>query len=174
MDFLGIALAELAAISERRTYRLIDKNLNYGLPPMLVDREEDAGLNSGMMMPHYTAASLVLENRTLASPDSVLSLPVSAQQEDHNANAMTAARHTRQIVLNTAHVIAIECYTAARALYLRLRMEPGAMMGEGTEKAYRKIQQLVPYQPGDACWGPEIEQVKALILNNGLEISAFS
>lgn len=114
MDYLGIALTELAAISERRTSRLVDATANGGLPPMLVDKNEDAGLNSGMMMPHYTAASLVLENRTLSSPDSIGSLPVSAQQEDHNANAMTAARHAAQIVSNTAHVIAIECYVAAR------------------------------------------------------------
>jgi histidine ammonia-lyase len=169
MDYLGIALAELAAISERRTNRLLDQNINAGLPPMLVDKDADAGLNSGMMMPHYTAAALVLENRTLASPDSVQSLPVSAQQEDHNANAMTAARHTRQIVSNTAHVLAIECYSAARALDLRLRQYPEASMGEGTERAYKKIREVIPYQPGDALWSPEIERMKSLILKKALE-----
>ena len=174
MDFLGIALAELGAISERRTYRLIDRHFNCGLPPMLVDQDEDAGLNSGMMMPHYTAASLVLENRTLASPDSVQSLPVSAQQEDHNANAMTAARHTREIVANTAHVLAIECYTAARALDLRLRQYPDKKLGAGTKIAYETIRGVVPYQPGDAWWGPEIEDVKALILKKGLETASIS
>ena len=174
MDFLGIAMAELAAISERRTYRLTDAHLNAGLPPMLVDKAEDAGLNSGLMMPQYTAASLVLENRTLASPDSVHSLPASAQQEDHNANAMTAARHARQIVANTAHVLAIECYTAARALDLRLREMPDAVLGRGTALALRLIREVVAYQPGDAWWGPEITKVRELILRKGLEITTLS
>src|SRR5690606_37216983 len=113
-----------------------DGKLNGGLPPMLVDFPDAAGLNSGLMMPQYTAASLVLENQTLAHPDSVHSLPTSGEQEDHNANATTAARHARQIVLNTAHVIAIELYTAARALDLRLRQYPDARLGQGTQEAY--------------------------------------
>jgi histidine ammonia-lyase len=77
MDFLGIAVAEVGAISERRVFRLTDGKLNAGLPPMLVDHPGAAGLNSGLMMPQYTAASLVLENQTLAGPDSVHSLPRS-------------------------------------------------------------------------------------------------
>lgn len=163
LDFLGIAMAEIAAISERRTFRLTDSRLNTGLPPMLVDTFEDAGLNSGMMMPQYTAASLVLENQTLASPDSVHSLPTSAEQEDHNANAMTAARHAREIIKNTCHVLAIEVYTAARALDIRQRINPGLMMGEGTQKAYDYVRKHVKYQAGDTWWQPEIEAVKALI-----------
>ena len=119
MDFLGIAMTEVGAISERRTFRLTDEKLNQGLPPMLVDSIESAGLNSGVMMPQYTAASLVLENQTLATPDSVHSLPTSAEQEDHNANAMTAARHCLQIVENTRHILSVELFTAARAVDLR-------------------------------------------------------
>jgi len=171
MDYLGIALAEVASISERRTFRLTDGHLNADLPPMLVDRLSAAGLNSGLMMPQYTAASLVLENQTLATPDSVHSLPTSAEQEDHNANSMTAARHARQIVTNTAHVLAIELYTAARALDLRLRQRPETVLGQGTGDAYRRIRKVVAYQPGDAWWGPEIEQVRHLILNRTLEIA---
>ncbi len=163
MDFLGIAMAEVAAISERRIFRLTDGKLNGGLPPMLVDFPDAAGLNSGLMMPQYTAASLVLENQTLAHPDSVHSLPTSGEQEDHNANATTAARHARQIVLNTAHVIAIELYTAARALDLRLRQYPDARLGKGTQEAYRLLREYVPYQAGDAWWGPEIEKVRILV-----------
>ncbi len=169
MDYLGIAMAELASISERRTYRLTDGHHNAGLPPMLVDQPEDAGLNSGLMMPQYTAASLVLENRTLATPDSVHSLPASGQKEDHNANATTAARHVREIVKNTAHVLAIELYTAARAVDLRLRQYPHANLGDGTNRVYQAIRDLVPYQPGDAWWGPEIDQVRELILSRTLE-----
>ena len=164
MDFLSIAMAEVGAISERRTFRLTDGKLNAGLPAMLVDSPEDAGLNSGMMMPQYTAASLVLENQTLANPDSVHSLPTSAEQEDHNANSMTAARHTRQVIENTAHILAIEVYCAARALDLRFRQSPGARMGAGVAAAYQFIRQLVPYHPGDTWWGPEIEQVFGLVL----------
>ncbi|MEA3327633.1 MAG: histidine ammonia-lyase [Chloroflexota bacterium] len=171
MDTLGIAMAEIASISERRTYRLLDEHLNANLPPMLVDSPSAAGLNSGLMMPQYTAASLVLENQTLASPDSVRSLPTSAEQEDHNANSMTAARHARDIIKNTTHVLAIEVYTAARALDLRLRKNPKAVFGEGTEKAYRAVREIVPYQPGDAWWGPEIEKVRNLIIRDFNKIS---
>ncbi len=163
MDYLGIAMSEVAAISERRVFRLTDGKLNAGLPAMLVDNPEAAGLNSGLMMPQYTAASLVLENQTLAGPDSVRSLPTSAEQEDHNANSMTAARHARSILENTAHVIAIELYTAARALDLRLRDNPDARLGTGTAVVYQRLRQEVPYQPGDAWWGPEIQQVHELI-----------
>jgi histidine ammonia-lyase len=115
------------------------------------------------MMPQYTAASLVLENQTLACPDSVHSLPTSAEQEDHNANSMTAARHTYQILLNTNHVIAIELYTAARALDIRLRDKPDSRLGQGTGKMHRKIRAAVPYKAGDAFWGPEIHKVKEIV-----------
>jgi len=173
MDYLGIAFAEVAAISERRTFRLTDGKLNSGLPPMLVDTPEAAGLNSGLMMPQYTAASLVLENQTLAHPDSVHSLPTSGEQEDHNANAMTAARHARQILDNTAHVLAIEIYTAARAIDLRMRLMPEARLGGGVEEAYKRIRAEVPYQPGDAWWGPEIEKVRGLITQGELASRVF-
>lgn len=165
MDFLSIALAEVAAISERRIFRLTDSRLNGGLPPMLVDTPEAAGLNSGMMMPQYTAASLVLENSTLAHPDSVHSLPTSAEQEDHNANSMTAARHTLQILENTAHILGIEVYCASRAIDLRLRLMPQAHLGEGVAMAYRRLRAEVPYTPGDAWWGPEIERARQVILD---------
>ena len=166
MDFLAIAITEIAGISERRVYRLTDGHLNENLPAMLVDNHQQEGLNSGMMMPQYTAASLVLENRALATPDSINSLPTSAAQEDHNANAMTAARHSYQIIKNTCHVLAIELYTAARALDLRLREEPEKNPGIGTKAAHDTIRKAVPYQPGDTLWGPEIDRVKELITNN--------
>ena len=162
-DFLSIAMAELAAISERRIFRLTDGKLNAGLPAMLVDSPQAAGLNSGMMMPQYTAVSLVLENQTLAHPDTVHSLPTSAEQEDHNANSMTAARHTRQVIENATHVLAIEVYCAARAIDLRLRELPEAVLGEGVASAFQQVRQEVPYQPGDAWWAPEIEKIHALI-----------
>ncbi len=168
MDFIAIALSEIAGISERRTYRLTDGRLNGDLPPMLVDNDQAAGLNSGMMMPQYTAASLVLENRSLAGPDSIYSLPTSGSQEDHNANAMTASRHALQVVKNTRQVLAIELYTAARALDLRLRAHPDLSPGKGSAAAYRIIRDHVPYQPGDTLWGPEIDRVRTLIENGQL------
>ncbi len=168
MDFLKVALTEVAGISERRTFRLTDGKLNAGLPPMLVDNAEAAGLNSGMMMPQYTAASLVLESQTLASPDSVYSLPTSAEQEDHNANAMTAARHAREIVANTAHVLAVEVYTAARALDLRLREMPNGKLGSGVFAAHSEVRKNIPFRAGDAWWGPEIEKTKQIIINETL------
>lgn len=163
MDFIAIALSEISGVSERRTYRMTDGRLNGNLPPMLVDNHQAAGLNSGMMMPQYTAASLVLENKALASPDSIYSLPTSAAQEDHNANAMTAARHAHQVAKNTCQVLAIELYTAARALDLRLRSLPELHPGVGSLAAHQIIRAEVPYQPGDALWGPEIDQVRRLI-----------
>ena len=171
MDFLSVAMAEIGSISERRTFRLLDGHLNAELPPMLVDSPEAAGLNSGLMMPQYTAASLVLENQGLAAPASVHSLPTSAEQEDHNANSMTAARHTRQILFNTAYILAIEVYTAARALTFRLRDDPHVALGAGTSQAYQAVREKVPYQAGDAWWGPEIDLVAQMVLNEKLVIA---
>lgn len=169
MDYLAIAMSEVAAISERRIFRLTDGKLNSGLPPMLVDTPEAAGLNSGLMMPQYTAASLVLENQTLATPDSVHSLPTSGEQEDHNANSMTAARHARQVLLNTTHVLAIELYTAARAVDLRLRMRPESQLGKCTHDIFQRVRERVPYRAGDTWWGPEIETVKHMVLDQELK-----
>jgi histidine ammonia-lyase len=168
MDYISIALTEIAGISERRIYRLTDSQLNNGLPPMLVDNPQASGLNSGMMMPQYTAAALVLENRSLASPDTIHSLPTSASQEDHNANAMTAARHALQVVKNTRHILAIELYMASRALDLRLRTHPELHPGIGSRAAHQVIRDQVPYQADDSHWGPEIDQVRTLIENGQL------
>ena len=130
---------------------------------MLVDSLEAAGINSGMMMPHYTAASLVLENQSLAGADSVHSLPTSGDQEDHNANSMTAALPANFDLYSTTHVLAIEIFCATRALDLRLRKMPGAKMGQGVEHAYQKVRDVVPYRAGDTLWGPEIDRVKTVI-----------
>jgi len=167
MDFLSIALCELGAISERRIYRMLDETTNHGLPQMLVDEQVNAGLNSGLMMPHYTAASLVLENQTLATPDSIRSLPTSAGQEDHNANAMTAARHAFEIAGNLRQILSIELYTAVRALDLRLKRTPGRL-GEGTGKIYAQIKQVIQYVPDDTLWSNEIAKINKLIEDRGL------
>ena len=156
-DFLAIALSELSGISERRTFRLMDSHLNNGLPAMLVGNADKAGLNSGIMILQYTAASLVLENQTLCSPDSVRSLPTSANQEDFNANAYNAAWHLHQVLENAAKIICIEIYTACRAIDLRRHAMPKLRLGRETAEVYNWVRALIPYQDGDAYWKEEID-----------------
>jgi histidine ammonia-lyase len=165
-DFLGIACSELAAIAERRTFKLLDEHLNNGLPAMLVDEQVSAGLNSGIMILQYTAAALVLENQTLSSPDSVRSLPTSANQEDHNANSYNAAYHTRQILENTAKVLAIEIYAACRGIDLRKKENPSLQLGRGTTRVYHCIRDIIPFQTGDALWKKDIDQLNQLLFED--------
>lgn len=114
-DTLSIAVAEIASISERRTAKLIDSTTSYGLPLFLVSTEQ-AGFHSGFMMPQYTAAALVSENKVLAHPASVDSIPTSANQEDHVSMGSIATRKALQIVRNSEYVLAIEFLTAAQAI----------------------------------------------------------
>jgi len=171
MDYAKIALAELGAIAERRIYRLLNSVMNDGLPPMLVDDPQSAGLNSGYMMLHYTAAALVLENQTLAHPDSVHSLPTSAGQEDHNANAWTAAMHAKQILENVRKIIAIEYLCAARALNLRMKQEAGLLPGNGTLDVYQQINDLLPGdKQGDQWLQPKIVQLEAALREQEIRV----
>lgn len=167
MDFLSISLCELGAISERRVFRLTDEKLNEGLPGMLVDSGKNAGVNSGLMLPQYAAASLVLENQTLATPDSIRSLPTSANQEDHNANSMTAARHAAEIIENLRYILSIELYTAVHAIELRLKERQGKL-GTGTQQIYDKVRAVVPYFEQDTLWGLEIEKITNMLRNHAL------
>jgi len=162
MDFLAVALCELGAISERRINLMLDAKFNHGLTQMLVDDSSSEGLNSGLMMPHYTAASLVLENQTLATPDSIRSLPTSAGQEDHNANAMTAARHAYEIINNLRQILSIEIYTAVRAIDLRKRQSQ-LSLGKGTGKIYAQIKNMIQYFSEDTLWGREIGYINDII-----------
>ena len=118
MDTFGIALAELANISERRTAKLLDSSTNEGLPMFLVPPEK-AGLHSGLMIAQYTAAALVSENKVLAHPASVDSIPTSANQEDHVSMGTIAARKATSILDNAENVLAIEFLTAAQAIDFR-------------------------------------------------------
>jgi histidine ammonia-lyase len=134
MDFLKIAISDLASISERRTFLLTDGRLNRGLPPFLmIDPPGEEGLNNGLMIPQYTAAALVSENKVLAHPASVDSIPSSANREDHVSMSTIAARQAAQIVANSQTVIAIELLCAYQALELWLQQEPGAKLGRGTQ-----------------------------------------
>lgn len=118
-DFLSIAATEIGSITERRIFRLDDGTLNRGLPDMLVDSEQ-VGLDCGFMLPQYLAAALVSDCKTLAHPDSVDSIPTSANQEDHVSMANNAGRHLRQIVANVEVVVGIELLMAVQALELRV------------------------------------------------------
>ncbi len=132
MDFLKIALADLASLTERRIFLLTDARLNRGLPPFLViDPPGEEGLNNGLMIAQYTAASLVSENKMLAHPASVDSIPSSANREDHVSMSTIAARTAAQIVANTQAVVGIELLCAYQALELRLQMEPDRAAGTG-------------------------------------------
>jgi histidine ammonia-lyase len=155
MDFLGIAVAELADISERRIERLVNPKLS-GLPAFLVD---DGGLNSGLMLAQYTAAALVSENKVLCHPAGIDSIPTSANKEDHVSMGTIAARKCRDIVSNVQDVIAIELLCAAQALDLFTNMKPG----EGTLAAYQAIRQAVSHLDKDRIISTDIAAVKQLM-----------
>jgi len=165
MDYMGIAVSELASIAERRIERLVNPSLNEGLPAFLVD---NGGLNSGLMIAQYTAASLVSENKTLATPASVDSIPSSANQEDHVSMGTIAARKARRIVENTRNVLAIELLCAAQAIDLRLKENKGKEMGKGTKEAYRLIREKVGTLSHDRVLSNEISTISNLILTNEL------
>lgn len=121
LDFLAIAAADLGSMSERRTDRMLDKHRSHGLPPFLAD---DPGVDSGLMIAQYTQAALVSENKRLAVPASVDSIPSSAMQEDHVSMGWHAARKLRQAIDNLAAIVGIELMTAARAVELRAPLAP--------------------------------------------------
>ncbi len=122
-DFLAIAAAEVASIAERRVDRMLDPARSEGLPPFLAP---DAGVNSGLMIAQYTAAAMVAENRRLANPASVDSVPTSGMQEDHVSMGWGAARKLRLVVDNLSRVLAVELLAASRALELRRPLQPSA------------------------------------------------
>ncbi|MGC8565655.1 MAG: histidine ammonia-lyase [Thermoplasmata archaeon] len=157
MDFLGIAMSEIANISERRIARLVDSKLS-DLPPFLT---RDPGLNSGMMIAQYTAASLVSENKVLAHPASVDSIPTSANQEDHVSMGMAACIKTMQILKNVKAVIAIEYLTSAQALEFKK-----FSMGKGTSLAYEKIREKVKPLEKDRPLYKDINEIISMIEKN--------
>jgi histidine ammonia-lyase len=160
LDFLGMAVAELANISERRIERLVNPQLS-GLPAFLVS---DGGLNSGFMIAQYTAASLVSENKVLSHPACVDSIPTSANKEDHVPMGTISARKCREIVRNTEHVIAIELLCGAQAMDLFTNMKPG----QGTLVAYRMIRDTVPHLETDRVLSKDIEAVVDLMRSGNI------
>lgn len=141
MDFLSIAVAEMGNIAERRIERLVNPALNGGLAPFLT---ENGGLNSGYMIAQYVAAALVSENKTLAHPASVDSIPSSANQEDHVSMGTIGARKARKIVENVQHILAIELLCAAQGIDLRK-----GKLAMGTAVAYQMLRNHVPFLEKD-------------------------
>ncbi len=145
MDFLSIALTELGSISERRVFWLLNRHMSRGLPSMLVQGDETQ-IDSGLMITQYVAASLVSRCKTLAHPDSVDSIPSSADQEDHVSMSMNAGLHTREIVEHITAVIAIEQLAAITAIRHRLQTDGRAEsdLGTGTRLVLEAVRQQAP------------------------------
>ena len=156
LDFLAIAVADVASMSERRTDRFLDRARNQGLPPFLA---HEVGVDSGLMIAQYTAAGIVSELKRLAVPASVDSIPSSAMQEDHVSMGWAAARKLRRAIDGLSRVLAIEVMTAARGLTLRAPLRPGAATGAVVE-----LVAGVGAVPGvDRFLSPEIEAVTELV-----------
>jgi histidine ammonia-lyase len=165
-DFLAIALSELANISERRIERLVNGSLS-GLPRFLT---ANGGLNSGLMIAQYTAASIVSENKVLSHPASVDSIPTSANQEDHNSMGSIGAQKAWRVLQNVQRVIAIELLCAAQALDFTRTMNGTQPMkaGRGTEAAYRFLRKHIKHLKEDRVLHPDIQTALRLVLDNSL------
>jgi histidine ammonia-lyase len=161
LDFLAIALADVASMSERRTDRLLDVDRSYGLPPFLAHQ---AGVDSGLMIAQYSQAALVSEMKRLASPASVDSIPSSGMQEDHVSMGWHAARKLRLALAALADVLAIELLASARALALRAPLEPSPVTA-----ALRDRINAASGGPGHDRWlSPEIAAVGELVRGGAL------
>jgi histidine ammonia-lyase len=159
-DYLAMAAAEIANVSERRIERLVNPQLS-GLPAFLV---QDSGLNSGFMIAQYTAAALVSENKVFAHPACVDSIPTSANKEDHVSMGTIAARKLRSILQNAEHVIAIELLCGCQAVDLLTRGKPG----RGTEVAYRACRERIPRLDRDRVLSKDIEAMVELVRSGEL------
>jgi histidine ammonia-lyase len=162
LDCIAIACAELASISERRTERLVNPSLSDGLPPFLVAREE--GLNSGFMIPQYVAASLVSENKVLAHPASVDSIPTSAGQEDHVSMGNASGLKAWQVVANSELAVAIELLAATQAVEFLAPLEPG----RGVAAARAFVRTLSERVREDRSLSADIERVATAIRDGSL------
>lgn len=167
LDFLAIAVADVASISERRTDRALDPARSHGLPPFLA---HEVGVDSGLMIAQYAAAGIVSELKRLAVPASVDSIPSSAMQEDHVSMGWAAARKLRRAIDGLARVLAIEVLTAARALDLRAPLEPAGATG-----AVRELVRSAGVEgPGhDRFLSPDMEAVTELVASGAVARAAF-
>jgi len=168
MDYAAIALAELASISERRTYLLLEGH--DGLPRLLMT---ETGLNSGFMIPQYTAAALVSENKVLCHPASVDSIPTSLGQEDHVSMGSISAIKLLQVLKNVEHVFAIELLTAAQALDYRLPLQPG----RGVAAAHAIVRKRIPHREKDYLFqddlAPSLDIIQSSLLQRTVESEGY-
>jgi histidine ammonia-lyase len=167
MDYLALALADLGNIAERRINRLVDERINDGLlPPFLTAH---GGVNSGFMIAHVTAAALASENKTLAHPACVDTIPTSANVEDHVSMGATAARQAAEVLGNVEGILAIELFAAAQAIdFRRARAGRPLRLGRGTAPVYAAIRARVPFLEQDAAMTPHIEAVRGLVVEGEL------
>jgi histidine ammonia-lyase len=162
LDFLAIAVADLGSIAERRTDRALDKNRSAGLPPFLAD---DPGVDSGLMIAQYTQAALVSENKRLATPASVDSIPSSAMQEDHVSMGWSAARKLRKAITNLSHILAIELVTAARAIELRAPLQPSPI----SKKIINELRTYVGGTGPDRYLSPELRAAQEFVISGKIK-----
>jgi histidine ammonia-lyase len=160
-DFLAISVADVGAISERRTDRLLDRTRSHGLPPFL---SPDAGVNSGLMIGQYTQAAMVAENRRLAVPASTDTLPTSAMQEDHVSLGWSAARKLRTAVANLTRILAVELVAAAWGLELRRPLQPAA----GTAGAAAAVHAAAGGPGPDQWLAPRLAAVERIVADGSL------
>jgi len=160
-DFLRIACSEWSAIAERRTDRMLDVARSHGLPPFL---SPDAGVNSGLMIAHYTQVAMALENQRLAVPASTQSMPTSAMQEDHVSNGWAAARALRRSVANLRRVLAVELVCAAAAIELRAPLQPAA----GTRAALAVLRGQVAGPGPDRWLSPDLRMAEQLLADGSV------
>lgn len=156
LDFLAIAAADLGSMAERRTDRALDQHRSSGLPPFLA---YDPGVDSGLMIAQYTQAGLVSENKRLASPASVDSIPSSAMQEDHVSMGWSAARKLRKVVENLSRILAIELVTSARAIEFRTGLTPSPAIAN----VIKALRTVVPGVGPDRFLSPELEAAVTLV-----------
>jgi histidine ammonia-lyase len=160
-DFLAVGAAEVGAIAERRIDRLLDETRSRGLPPFLAPQ---AGVNSGLMVAQYTAAALVAENRRLAQPASVDSLPTSGMQEDHVSMGWGAALKLRQLLDHLARILAVEALCAARGLDLRAPLRPAPATGAVRDLLRTRI----PGPGPDRFLAPDLAAAEALVQSGAI------
>jgi histidine ammonia-lyase len=155
-DMISMALCEVGSLSERRTAVLIDPKMS-GLPPFLT---QDSGVNSGLMIPQVTAAALVSENKSLAFPASVDSIPTSAGQEDHVSMAPIAGRKATQIARNAAGVVAVELIAAAEAVDLHAPLKTSPRL----QTVHSKVREITPRSSSDRYWADDMAALQAAVL----------
>jgi histidine ammonia-lyase len=155
-DFLAIAVSEIGAIAERRMDRMLDHTRSQGLPPFLA---EEVGVDSGLMIGHYTAAAMASDNKRLAAPASVDSLPTSGMQEDHVSMAWLAVRKLRKVIDNVRRILAVEYVCAARAIDLRAPLEPSP----ATDALHQLLRTEVAGPGPDRYLAPELAAAEELL-----------